>query len=101
VEKEPVLRFLQLDGKLQPLDIERSFVKIEQSLDHECIIVGETFDQAAAFAITPKERLVRFIPEMRANKLRCARRALQIARLAQNLGGACKRRDHQTVPGRT
>src|SRR6202049_1471050 len=34
VEEQAVLRFLEFDRKLQPLDIEASFIKIDKPLDH-------------------------------------------------------------------
>src|SRR5437660_2838070 len=57
IKKQSVLRFLQFNRELQPLDVERRLVKIEKPLDHKCVIVGETFDVAATTAIISIEQL--------------------------------------------
>src|ERR1051326_8287260 len=57
VEKQPVLRLLSLGRKFQPRDIERCFIQIEKTLDHERVIVGEAFDVAATVAVTAIEQL--------------------------------------------
>jgi hypothetical protein len=59
VEKQAVLRLLQLGREFQPFDIERGFVKIEKTLDHECVIVGEALNTAAATAIVAIQNLAR------------------------------------------
>ena len=55
VKEQAILRLLQLRRKFQPFDIEGCFVKIEKSLDDECVIVSKTFDIAAPVAIAAKQ----------------------------------------------
>ena len=64
VEKQAVLRLLQFDREFQPFDIERSFVKIEKTLNYECVIVGEALDIAAAAAIIAIEQFALFVIEI-------------------------------------
>src|SRR5437868_743321 len=56
IVEQTVLRFLQLNRKFQPLDVERRLVKIEKSSNDECVIVGKAFDIAATFAIIAKQQ---------------------------------------------
>src|SRR5207302_6894961 len=60
VEKQAVLRLLQFDRKLQPIDIERGLVKIEKALDHECVVISKTFDIAATSPIIAIEQFALF-----------------------------------------
>ena len=64
--EQAVLRRLQLDRKLQPFDIERGFVEIEKSLNHERVVIGKAFDLTAAFAIIAKQHLGFLVVKIRA-----------------------------------
>src|SRR2546430_3216108 len=56
VEEQTILRFLKLNCELQPFDVERRFVKIEKSLDHERVVVRETLDRGSSLAIVSEKR---------------------------------------------
>src|SRR4029077_16151535 len=81
IEEQAILRFLEFERKLQPLDVEGSFVKIDEPLDHECVVVGEAFDIASAFPIIAEKQLARVVVKICAKKFCRARRNFQIARL--------------------
>ena len=91
VKKQAVLRLLQFDREFQPFDIERSFVKIEKTLNHECVIVGEALDIAAAAAIVAIEQFALFFIEICSEEFRCARCDFQVARVRRALA----RRGHK------
>ena len=64
VKKQAVLRLLQFDREFQPFDIERSFVKIEKTLNDKGVVVGEAFDIAASLAIVAIEQFALFVIEI-------------------------------------
>src|SRR5439155_25955078 len=94
---KPVLCLLELQGELQPLCIERRFVKIEQALNEKRVVVCETI-YTPAFSITSCQRLLRFVPKLRLDKIGGAGRRFKITGVAKHLRAACERRDHEAVP---
>src|SRR5439155_5474805 len=98
LEKQAILRLLQLDRKFQPLDIERGFVKVEKALDNERVIVGEGLNIAAVTAIVSIQNLARGIVQVGLKKFCGSCCNFQVARFVQHLRAACISRNHQTVP---
>src|SRR6266581_7211533 len=98
VGKQTVLRFLKLKGKLQPLDVEGSFVKIEKSLNDKRVIVGKAFDLTSTVAIIAKEQFALVVVKLCAQEFRRACRSFDVTRLIQNRGSARAGRNHQAVP---
>ena len=54
IEKQAILRLLQLDRELEPAHVEGRFVQIQQSLDEKGVVIRETFD-SAPLAIAARE----------------------------------------------
>src|SRR4029077_6061833 len=98
VEEEAILRRLQVARELQPFDIERCFVEIEQTLNNERVIVSESFDIASALPVTTIQNLARWIVQLCPHKICGTRCDLEITRLVQHLSSARVCGDHQAVP---
>src|SRR4029077_3252925 len=95
---EAVLRRLQVARELQPFDIERCFVEIEQTLNNERVIVSESFDIASALPVTTIQNLARWIVQLCPHKICGTRCDLEITRLIDYVRGPRVGGDHQTVP---
>src|SRR5438874_2167163 len=100
INEQSVLSFLQFDREPKPNHIKGSFIKIEQSLNDEGVVVRESFFFAPALAIISDQNLSRFIVQLRASNHRRPPGCFHISGITQFMRAAYTSGDHQAVPGR-
>ena len=89
---------LQLPGPLEPADVERRFIKVEQALNQVRVILRKARHVSPAIAVGTIEHPGRLVVQLTLDELHRANGGFQIGTISQHLITLRQRGNHQTVP---
>ena len=96
IAEESVLLGLEFESPSEPSGIEVGFVEVEETLDEHGVVVAEACDFAGALAVAAVERAI--FPEFGLDETSGFLGGGEVNRVVEDLGGAGKGRDGESVP---